>query len=208
MEKSNLNFEQAMGKMYERQRFMGRDYDLETLMKSQIEDAVDFFVQNKYVTKIGIFARSQSGMQQACLYDERILCRVVQSPAIKIREAFAYWYPDEWKDFQNHLEKEYISIASGDLRKVKGPYRYSRKYFDEQDEIKKLSDVVLPKITHTLIMQGNEDKEVEPKHSFEIYNLLARPKEYHIIDGAGHPYTGYEDRVIALTLFWFNKFLR
>ncbi len=43
VEKSNINFENAIGEIDERQRFMGRDLDLESLMKSQIEYAVDFF---------------------------------------------------------------------------------------------------------------------------------------------------------------------
>jgi len=75
-------------------------------------------------------------------------------------------------------------------------------------KVKQLALKTLPKINNTLIMQGNMDKEVEPKQSWKIYELMQRPKEYHIIDGAGHPYNGYEDRVVDLALMWFGKFLK
>ena len=173
-----------------------------------MKDAIDFFAKNKNVTKIGIVARSQSGIQQACLYDERIICRVVQSPALEIKAVFAYWYPKEFKEFMENSKEKYLCIKTGDTRKVKGPYCYAREYFEEDAEVKKLALKTLPKIKNTLIMQGNEDKEVEADQSFAIYKQLARAKEYHIIDGAGHPYIGYEDRTVELAIPWLNKFLK
>ena len=173
-----------------------------------MKDAIDYFVRNKKVTKVGIMARSQSGIQQSCLFDERIVCRVVQSPAIEIKKVFKYWYPDQFKEFMQHPEEDYFCITEGDTRKVKGPYCYSRKYIEEDAEVERLAKISLPKISNVLIMQGDQDKEVEPEKSRIIYDLLKEPKEYHIIGGAGHGYKGYENKATKIALYWFDKFLK
>jgi uncharacterized protein len=173
-----------------------------------MKDAIDFFANNKKVTKFGIMGRSQSGIQQACLYDERIICRVIQSPTIEIKEVFKYWYPNEFEEFMLHLEEKYLCITEGDTRKVKGPYCYGRTYMEEDAEVKRLAKIALPKISNVLIMQGNKDKEVEPEKSRELYDLLPKQKEYHIINGAGHGYQGFESEATKLALYWFDKFLK
>ncbi len=121
---------------------------------------------------------------------------------------FEYWYPKEWKKFWADPSQEFFCIEAGDVRKVKGPYCYSRKSFEEEDEIRQRALETLPKTENVLIMHGNADVEIEPQQSWEIYNLLKRPKEFHIIDGAGHSFKGYEDRVVDLSLYWFDRFLK
>lgn len=172
------------------------------------KDAIDFFIQDKNVVKIGVWGRSQSGLQLSYLVDGRITCRVLQAPAYGGFESVKVYYKKDFEEFLKHPEWKYMVIKKTDKRNVKGPYAYGRTFIEEFDEVDDLVRANAPKISHTLIMQGNNDDEVFPEQSWAAYNLMRGPKEYHIIDGASHKFDGQEDRVIDFTLYWFNKFLR
>jgi esterase/lipase len=179
-------------------------------MFQNIKDALDYFYNNPKVIKdkIGIWGRSQSGAQLSYLVDDRIKCRVLQSPVQNFIDAFGSYYKKDWDLFQNNPNQEYLMITETDLRKVKGPYGYSRQFIDESYKLVDLTNTALPKITHTLFTQGNNDRETNIESTLKLFEIAGDPKEFYIFHGTGHKYEGMEDGSVAIATYWFNKWLK
>jgi uncharacterized protein len=69
---------------------------------------------------------------------------------------------------------------------------------------------ILPRVTHCLVIHGEEDDLVPVDQAWEIFNLLGSPKEIHTLEGADHRLTQPSSRQRALDLStdWFKRLFR
>lgn len=179
------------------------------IMYQNVKDALDFFNKDSRVDKsrIGIWGRSQSGTQLSCLVDDRIQCRVLQSPVLDGIGAFERYYKKDWERYKKNPEK-YLMIKETDSRDVKGPYGYSKEFINEWYTMDKTIAKALPKISHVLLTQGDADKETTVEEAKELYKMAKSPKELYIFHGVGHKYEGAEESSVALVVHWFNRWLK
>jgi len=68
---------------------------------------------------------------------------------------------------------------------------------------------LLSKVSHCLVIHGEEDELVPLDQALGILTHLRIPKELHVIGGADHRLTNpaHRQRAIDLTVDWFKKFL-
>jgi len=68
---------------------------------------------------------------------------------------------------------------------------------------------LLPKVSHCLVIHGEEDELVPLDQALGILTHLRVPKELHVIGGADHRLThpAHRQRAIDLTADWFKKYL-
>ncbi|KKT92724.1 MAG: Alpha/beta fold family hydrolase [Parcubacteria group bacterium GW2011_GWA2_45_14] len=178
-------------------------------MLNNMKDAIDFIVRDERVEKFGIFTRSQSSLQSSYLIDDRISARVMCCPAIRPWDCFTnVWYPKEMKEFLKTSD-DYLFIKTSDVRKVKGEYGYSRKYFNELQALPKKTEESMPKMNNVMIIQGEMDKEINYMDAVTAFNYLpSGNRELHMISGVGHPFEGKENEVASYAVSWFNKYLK
>lgn len=68
---------------------------------------------------------------------------------------------------------------------------------------------LLSRVSHCMVIHGEEDELVPVEQAWEIFYHLSEPKEIHIIEGADHRLTApaHRQRAIDLTVDWFKKYL-
>jgi uncharacterized protein len=68
---------------------------------------------------------------------------------------------------------------------------------------------ILSRISHCMVIHGDQDELVPLDQAREIFQGLNGPKEMHIIEGADHRLTQplHRRRAMDLTLRWFKRFL-
>ena len=68
---------------------------------------------------------------------------------------------------------------------------------------------LLPKVSHCLVIHGEEDELVPLDQALGIFTHLGIPKELHVIGGADHRLTdpANRQRAIDLSVDWFKRFL-
>jgi len=68
---------------------------------------------------------------------------------------------------------------------------------------------LLPKVSHCLVIHGEEDELVPSDQAMGIFYNLGIPKEIHVIGGADHRLTdpSHRQRAIELSVGWFKKYL-
>jgi dipeptidyl aminopeptidase/acylaminoacyl peptidase len=68
---------------------------------------------------------------------------------------------------------------------------------------------LLSKVSHCLVIHGEEDELVPLDQALGIFTHLRVPKELHVIGGADHRLTNpaHRQRAMDLTVDWFKKFL-
>jgi dipeptidyl aminopeptidase/acylaminoacyl peptidase len=68
---------------------------------------------------------------------------------------------------------------------------------------------LLPKVSHCLVIHGEEDELVSLDQALGIFTHLGVPKELNVIGGADHRLTNpsHRQRAIDLSVDWFKKYL-
>ena len=68
---------------------------------------------------------------------------------------------------------------------------------------------LLSKVSHCLVIHGEEDELVPLDQALGIFHNLSVPKELHVIGGADHRLTNpaHRQRAMELTVEWFKKYL-
>jgi fermentation-respiration switch protein FrsA (DUF1100 family) len=68
---------------------------------------------------------------------------------------------------------------------------------------------LLSKVSHCLVIHGEEDELIPLDQALGIFTHLRVPKELHVIGGADHRLTNpaHRQRAMDLTVDWFKKFL-
>ena len=69
--------------------------------------------------------------------------------------------------------------------------------------------LILHRVSHCLVIHGENDELVPIEQALEIFRHLSLPKEIHLIGGADHRLTDPEHRreAIHLTIEWFKRYL-
>lgn len=149
-----------------------------------LKSAIDL-MQERKIIKIGLLTESLGGGIALLLNDSRIKAMVMMAPSFYV--------------------KSVLSIS-------KHKSKTGERFWKEVEKINKI-DVSIIKATKCpiMIIQGSKDVNVNPEHSKELYNLLAVPKEFVLIENGKHVLTRYPEsrkRIIQLSLDWFNKWLK
>ena len=68
---------------------------------------------------------------------------------------------------------------------------------------------LLGKVSHCMVIHGEEDELVPVEQAWEIFYHLAEPKRIHVIEKANHRLTDpvHRQRAINLSVEWFKKYL-
>lgn len=84
------------------------------------------------------------------------------------------------------------------------PYRLSI-FKEKYDILGAVEQISCP----LMLIHGHQDKEVNFQEAIEIYKRARQPKALKIIKGADHTFTNpqHRDKVIDMTLKWFDKYL-
>lgn len=167
-----------------------------------IQAAIKFVKSQKNLSKhqIGFWGTSLSGGQMPFVVtkDKAIKVGVVFSPAIDIPSARAKRWPKsvflEWKrtGFIHYKRDLFL------------------KYTFHLDCKKYIGYNLAPKIRiPVLVMQGDKDGTIPIAQVKKFFNLLKCEKKMVILKNAGHKITGsgYENKIIQLSLDWFKRYL-
>jgi len=168
------------------------------------KDALDILSSKKTIDrgKIGLWGRSVGALIAAMLIkDERVRASVLVSAPIFPYETF---YPLYAKD----PARDFVTLPSSTVSgKIKGPLELSKDFFIE---LKKIQDKVLHVLqgaSSVLMVQGDQDKKVNPEYAKHIYTILNEPKKLFMVNGANHDYVGKENQVISAVLKWYTTHL-
>ncbi|MEM3725767.1 MAG: alpha/beta fold hydrolase [Candidatus Bathyarchaeia archaeon] len=168
----------------------------DTCLTSRIEDyraAIKFLWNNGEVdvNRLGVIGSSFGGMVALAAQDERVKAMVVMATPYRIPVL------GEAK-FSRELGA-YYELPSG--RRLKENFFKDLGKYDLLEAVKKAPPI--------LIIHGSMDEIVPVEHALKIYEAAPEPKRLEIIDGADHIFSRAEhlDKVINLSLEWFNKYL-
>jgi len=138
--------------------------------------------------KLGVIGSSFGGMVAVAAQDKRIEAMVCLSTPYIIPQIL-------------NEAGEYDALPSGSRRFKKRFYEDLQNY-DLLEAVRSASPI--------MILHGNLDEVVPPEHAQKLYEAAPDPKRLEIVVGADHVFsqTGHLNKVIDLSLEWFNKYLR
>ncbi|MFH1328766.1 MAG: alpha/beta fold hydrolase [Candidatus Bathyarchaeota archaeon] len=91
----------------------------------------------------------------------------------------------------------YYILPSG--RKIKGSFYEDLRNYDLLQAIKHASPI--------LIVHGSSDKIVPIEHAYKMYEAASEPKRIEKIENADHIFASGLEKIIELSLHWFEKYL-
>lgn len=147
-------------------------------------------------TEIGVLGESMGGTIATTAYD----------PSLKV---VIFWYPAF--DFSDTDFKELLhSESSKEEYKKQGyilcdGFKVGKQFINEclsVNVFSKLKKIKCP----TLILHGDNDKEVPYQQSEKAFQIFNKPKEIHIIKGADHCFLNEQDEVIDLTMNFIQQY--
>jgi fermentation-respiration switch protein FrsA (DUF1100 family) len=168
----------------------------ETCLTDRIEDyraAIKFLWESGKVDvdRLGVIGSSFGGMVAVAAQDERIKAMVVMATRYRIPV----------------LGEPKFSRELGTYYELPSGRRLKEKFFKDLEKYDLLNAV--KKAPPILIIHGSMDEIVPVEHASKLYEAAPEPKRLEIIDGGDHTFSGAEhlNRVINLSLEWFNKYL-
>jgi|GEM_PF-3126687 len=184
---------------------------LMSILMQNANDALNFIAQDKRVKaeEIGMLGISTGGTLLTLMGDNyRLKASVMISPSFNLVREFA-------RDKETLDEKTgYADLACDPQTKkpatgkTKGELLISKKFFEELPELNEIAKRVLPQMKNVMVLFGADDQLVSPLCGQEIINLVRKPRELHLIDGAGHNCKRKSEIAVNLAAGWLVKFLR
>lgn len=150
---------------------------------------------------IALFGRSVGGSLSAFhARHPSVYTTILASAPFDLAAAFMPTYTDPGVDGWISLDARFR--PSGQLR---GEYRLRPAFYYELPALtQELADAVTG-AQRVLVFQGGSDEKVETGQSKMLYERLAFPKEYRLLDGLGHNYAGAEGQVGQDVLDWIRR---
>lgn len=155
------------------------------------------YVRGKSYKKIGLLGESLGGLASILAYDEDIKTLVLWSSVTASK------VPTLYKDNKEEIENKGFIMFKKDGKNFKIP----EEYFDERKSINQkeiLSRIKCP----VFLIYGSEDNTIPFNDCKKALKYLPKESKLEVMKGAGHKLEEKLDEVIALSLDWFNKYLR
>ncbi len=175
----------------------GESEDSEITLKNQADDikSAIYYLRNNGYMRIGLLGESVGGLYSILAYDEEIKVLVLWSTETKARTSFR----EDWKQ---QLDERGFVIYKKDGKE----YKFPREYFKERQSMKQ--EEILTKIKSPVLMiHGQKDHVVPLEHSIEAMQYLSEESKLAIIKDGDHELDDKMDKVISLSVEWFEKYM-
>lgn len=168
-------------------------------------DAINFFLKNEKIEKIGLFGRSTGGtIAVLCSTHPSIKAYVLASPYILIAKGILRF--KEVMKLERKLESDgKVLPGTGEY---KGKYEFNREFFEEAPTYERKVMKNLLKMSRVLVLATTPDTKIPLIHATTVINAVKEPKEIHIFEGVDHDYKGVKKEAVNLAVSWFRKYLR
>lgn len=167
---------------------------------------------SKSYENISLLGESMGGSVSILSYDDRVRCMVLWYPAVFL-EKTSLKARTETVEAKDELERTgFVTLAKGDGQK----FKVSRTFIEERKKIDLIpyaSSISCP----TLILHGDVDSTVPFGQSEQLLGMLKGEKKLENIQNSDHGWwnsdrsdrmSSAQQRVINLTVDWFEKWLR
>jgi len=172
----------------------GDEVTVENLI-DDIKSAIEF-VKSQGYEEIGLIGESLGGLTTLSILDNAIKARVLFAPVTAAKTA-------DLGKYEGLIEDKGYFIKEKDGNKFKIPNKYleERKAVNQEELLSKIKIPVL-------ILHGDKDDKVPLESSREAIKFFPKGSKLEIIRGAGHDLEENYEKVINLTIEWFDKYLK
>ncbi len=147
--------------------------------------------------RIALFGRSVGGtLCSFFLNDPRVSCGVISSPPVNLVACFG--------GYRSRAIGGYVHMPSEVERsgQIRGDWKLPEEFFDALASTEEDLKLAARSATHVLVTHGGGDPKVHVDNSLTLFELLAEPKQFILVDGANHYYGGREQEVVASAANW------
>jgi len=178
-----------------------------SILEQNTKDAIDFFLPNEKVTKVGMWGRSLGGTLVAlCGSDPRIPVTIIASVVFFMKKVFNKRTINELVKKEEEMEQRGGRLAG--TGHYKGEYGLNDLWYSECEEYEDKLTKSLEQMSRVLILGTSPDEKVPSENSIAIYNIVKNSKEIHIFGNTNHAYEGAENEALSLIRRWVKIHLR
>ncbi len=173
-----------------------------TLLRANLEDALcEAERLGAHPSRTYLVGRSV-GATIAAFYaaDPRVHGTVLASPVFFVESQFAPY-------FSTALDSGPVDMPatlqpSGQL---KGKWALSREFQQELTSTETELRRAVTGATNVLVLHGAQDTKVTPENGQGLFELVAEPRGFRLIENGDHNYTGVEETVVDAIVEWIEK---
>lgn len=171
----------------------GDEVTVENLI-DDVKSAIEFVKSGGY-KEIGLIGESLGGLTTLSILDDSIKARILFAPVTASKTTDLEEYEGLMKD-KGYFMKE----KDGNKFKIPKKYLEERKAVNQKELLSKIKIPIL-------ILHGDNDDKVPLETSQEAIKFLPKGSKLEVIKGAGHDLEEDYEKVIKITIEWFNKHL-
>ncbi len=178
-----------------------------SILEQNTKDAINFFLSNKKVLKVGMWGRSFGGtLVGLCGLNLKVKASVIVSGVFYMEKVFDKKKIAKLVKKEKEMEKRGEKLAG--TGHYKGKYGLNDSWYMECAEYENKLRKSLKQVNNLLVIGTSPDEKVSSENSIALYNIAESPKELHIFGNTNHAYEGAEEEALCLIKRWFNMYLR